>query len=360
VRVAFAGPSPREDVGALARSLGASLRRRGHETLDGEVDGAGLVFNLASAEQPRAHWRRDGLGQFGVTLLAAPARALEAAAAAPAEVLAATYPALLQTMSNALVAVAGERLVLVTPEMGVRPLDAADAAEAVLEAVLPLAGARFCIENLVREDLPPELEASEAARALVDGGRRLACLGLLPSPVALEGLLSDEDRRLLKAIYGVQQVSYGNLSCREPSGGFWMTGRGVDKGRLEVVGRDILLVTGHDRRTGLLEVSVPPGRGDGRVSVDAMEHALLYERWPAIGAVVHVHAWMRGVDSTRQSWPCGTVEIAEEVADLVARQDDPARAVVGLRNHGLTITGPTLNDVFQRTVGRLEREVPPT
>lgn len=359
-RVAVVGPRLREDLGRLARGIDEALARRGGEAATAEPEGAGLVFNLASVEEPRPHWRREGLGQFGVSLLACPAASLARAAERAPEVLRLAYPALLKTMSNAVVACDGESLVLVTPELGVRPLGAAGDAEAVLDAVLPLAGARFCIENEVAEDLPPELESSPAVAALAEGGRRLAALGLLPSPVALEDLLSAEDRALLRAIYGVQQISYGNLSCREPSGGFWMSGRGVDKGRLETVGRDLLLVTGHDEERGLLKLSVPRGREEARVSVDAMEHALVYERWPEVGAIVHVHAWMEGVDSTRQSWPCGTVEIAEEVAALVARQDDPARAVVGLRNHGLTVTGPSLDEIFSRIEGRLQREVPAT
>jgi ribulose-5-phosphate 4-epimerase/fuculose-1-phosphate aldolase len=71
-----------------------------------------------------------------------------------------------------------------------------------------------------------------------------------------------------------------------------------------------------------------------------------------------VHAWIDGVLCTRQNYPCGTVEIAEEVADLLARVPDPSRAVVGLRNHGLTITGHSLEDIFARIEGRLRVQVP--
>ena len=84
------------------------------------------------------------------------------------------------------------------------------------------------------------------------------------------------------------------------------------------------------------------------------------ERFPEIGAIVHVHAWLEGVDATQQSWPCGTVELAEEVLALVERQPDPAQAEVGLRNHGLTLTGAGLPEIFARVEGRLVREVPPT
>jgi len=48
------------------------------------------------------------------------------------------------------------------------------------------------------------------------------------------------------------------------------------------------------------------------------------------------------------------------VAEKVRQAPDPSRAVVGLKNHGLTITGPSLEDIFERIEGRLLRQVPMT
>ena len=81
---------------------------------------------------------------------------------------------------------------------------------------------------------------------------------------------------------------------------------------------------------------------------------------PLVGAIVHVHAWIDGVDTTQQSWPCGTVELAEEVRDLVALQPRPERAIIGLRNHGLTITGESIDEIFERVGSRLHRDIPAT
>jgi hypothetical protein len=67
---------------------------------------------------------------------------------------------------------------------------------------------------------------------------------------------------------------------------------------------------------------------------------------------------MDGVDSTHINYPCGTYELAYEVAQLVRRQPDPGRAVIGLRNHGLTITGRDLQDIIERIDGRLLPTVP--
>ena len=37
---------------------------------------------------------------------------------------------------------------------------------------------------------------------------------------------------------------------------------------------------------------------------------------------------------------------------------EPERAVIGLKNHGLTITGTSLEDIFERIEGRILRQVP--
>ena len=58
------------------------------------------------------------------------------------------------------------------------------------------------------------------------------------------------------------------------------------------------------------------------------------------------------------NYPCGTIQLAHAVADLVRESDDPARAIVGLKNHGLTITGPDLDDIFERIEGKIVPTVP--
>jgi hypothetical protein len=67
---------------------------------------------------------------------------------------------------------------------------------------------------------------------------------------------------------------------------------------------------------------------------------------------------MEGISSTEINYPCGTVELAGAVADLVRRAPDPSRAVVGQRNHGLTITGLSLDEIFGRIDGKIVRNVP--
>ncbi|MFS8665438.1 MAG: class II aldolase/adducin family protein, partial [Limnochordales bacterium] len=70
--------------------------------------------------------------------------------------------------------------------------------------------------------------------------------------------------------------------------------------------------------------------------------------------------WMDNVPSTEINYPCGTYELAHSVAQKVREAPDPSRAVVGLRNHGLTITGRSLRDIFERIEGRIIPQVPMT
>jgi ribulose-5-phosphate 4-epimerase/fuculose-1-phosphate aldolase len=107
-------------------------------------------------------------------------------------------------------------------------------------------------------------------------------------------------------------------------------------------------------------LSVPADVEPRRVSVDAIEHWLIYRENPGVGAILHVHAWMEGVRSTELTYPCGTYELGRAVADLVQRAPDPVHAVVGLRNHGLTITGSDMDEILARVTGRLVRNVPMT
>jgi hypothetical protein len=44
--------------------------------------------------------------------------------------------------------------------------------------------------------------------------------------------------------------------------------------------------------------------------------------------------------------------------NLLARTEDPPQSAIGLKNHGLTITGHSLDEIFERIRGKLLTEVP--
>ena len=234
-----------------------------------------------------------------------------------------------------------------------------DLAETVVARLEPLATSHLVIDNEFRRDLEPELwHGDDLTREIAQVGRRLDRLGLLPAPFPVEDLVSERDLRQIKRLYSIGGLSYGNLSAREDDNRFWMSASGVDKSKLDEPGRDILLVSGYDAAEGKIVLSVPPDVEPRRVSVDAIEHWMIYRANPEVGAILHIHAWVEGIDATEINYPCGTAELAESVAALVAAAPDPAHTVVGLRNHGITATGESLTEILNRIEPSLLLQVP--
>ena len=277
------------------------------------------------------------------------------------------YNALVKTLSNMLLCIkpggnGQAEIFCITPEAGFYhfPYDP----EKMFESIQPVIHSQMMINNRVIEDLPAACCQSEVIDELKHYGGVLDSLGVLPAPFRLSNVLSPENIEHLYNLFKVKGLSYGNLSARASLPeiapmAFWMTARGVDKAHLQGVGHDIMLVTGYDAKEGLILVHVPPGSNTRiRVSVDAIEHILIYQTFPEVGAILHVHAWMQGVPATHQNFPCGTLELAEEVVSLLKTTDQPHRSAVGLKNHGLTITGASLKEIFSRVEGKLLKEVP--
>jgi ribulose-5-phosphate 4-epimerase/fuculose-1-phosphate aldolase len=307
-----------------------------------------IVVNVVD-EQPRP-FRRRSRGTF--------VAALRQSDRPPA--IEETYPVLVRALANVvLTMVPGSGVWLTTMERGHARIAGPGDGGAVVRRLLPLAGARLVIDNEFRDDLEPELWGGDEVTAeLGAAGRRLDDLGLLPSPFPIEDLLDERDLRHVKRLYGIGGLSYGNLSQREDAQRFWMSASGVDKSRLKTPGTDVLLVTGYDAEHGRMILSVPPAIEPRRVSVDAIEHWMIYEAHPQVGAILHVHAWVEGVPATEIAFPCGSEELARAVAELVAWAPDPGRAIVGLRNHGITATGSSLTEILDRIESRVLPQVP--
>lgn len=356
----FAGEPYDPALERFAEGVRDVFQQRGHHFRpegDGQLR---LVFNFVNPGRPRAY-RRRAKATFVVAVV------LEAHP--PDDVLRAGYPLLVRSLANLCVYLVrhpeGIRTFFVTLEQGYYAVagefGSRDYFEAVYERLQPLACSQLVIDNVFEPDLPPELwEGDELTRELAEAGRRLDALGLLPAPFPIDQLLSPRDLRHIELLYGIGGLSYGNLSVRKDARRFWMSASGVNKGNLKTVGRDILMVKGYEPSRNVIVLSVPPHIEPRRVSVDAIEHWMIYTAHPRVGAIIHVHAWMEGVTSTQIQYPCGTYELARAVSELVAQSPDPNRAVVGLRNHGLTITGPSIPDILERIEGRLLTRVPMT
>jgi Class II Aldolase and Adducin N-terminal domain len=342
-----------EPLADLIAGIVAALERHGFEKAQNGTQPA-LVLNLVDAAQPRP-FRRHARGTF--------AAALWTLATPPDDGLRETYPMLVRALANiSLCYVPGHGVLFTTMERGCYLVpEGPDLAETVVGRLEPLATAHLVIDNEFRRDLEPELwHGDDITREIAEAGRRLDRLGLLPAPFPVEDLVSESDLRLIKRLYSIGGLSYGNLSAREDERRFWMSASGVDKSKLAEPGRDILLVSGYEAARGTIVLSVPPDVEPRRVSVDAIEHWMIYEANPEVGAILHVHAWMDGIEATEINYPCGTSELAASVAALVAAAPDPARAVVGLRNHGITATGPSLTEILNRIEPSLLPQVPMT
>jgi hypothetical protein len=323
-------------------------------------DEAGVVLHTVDTKRPRSY-RRKSRAIFVV--------GIGEADEAPEEPLKTGYPLLLYSLANLFVLIVRDgrkgspEAYFLTLEQGYYaiPHTGDDAAffEAVLKRLAPLATSHLVIENEFHPDLPEELwNGDEHTASLGRAGRQLDELDLLPAPFPIQDFLSPRDFRHVQQLFQIGGLSYGNLSERKDERRFWMSASGVDKSRLQVVGQDMLLVKNYDPDKLAIQLSVPPNIQPRRVSVDAIEHWMIYQEHPSVGAILHVHAWMDGIASTEINFPCGTYELAQSVAELVRQADDPGRAVIGLKNHGLTITGPNLDEIFERVEGRILRQVP--
>jgi ribulose-5-phosphate 4-epimerase/fuculose-1-phosphate aldolase len=332
------------------RAVGLEFERDEFERV-ADIAEADFVLNMFDPADPKA-FRRSSRGTYSA--------AFYELSEAPEDALKESYPMLVRTLSNVvLLRVPGQGVWFTTMERGTYHVS--EDAKEIYERLAPLATSRLVIDNEWVPDLEPELwDGDEITADIAAAGRRLDELDLLPSPFPVEEYLSGRDLRHVMRLYSVGGLSYGNLSARKDETRFWMSASGVDKSQLEAVGRDILMVKDFDDERGVIVLSVPPGIEPRRVSVDAIEHWMIYQAHPEVDAILHVHAWMEGIPATDVNYPCGTQELAVAVADLVAAEPDPAHAVIGLRNHGITCTGDSLAEILDRVAPKVLRQVPMT
>ncbi|MER3482784.1 MAG: ribulose phosphate epimerase [Meiothermus sp.] len=335
----------------LVHDLKAVFESRGY-SYQLESENPRMVLNLITADKPQPY-RRRAQATMVISLLELPK--------VPDNLIAELYPYLVRALSNMLVVyIPGVGAYFLTLELGqyFEP-EGSNFAERLFERIEPIASSVLVVANQFDTDLEPELWGGDAiSESISAAGRKLAEWDLLPTAFPIEDILPPEDFRHVKRLYGIGGLSYGNLSARKDEARFWMSASGVNKANLRDIGRDILMVKDYDIAKNAMVLSVPPGVEPRRVSVDAIEHWMIYREHPEVGAIIHVHAWMEGAPSTQFNYPCGTYELADAVAQKVREAADPSQAVVGLKNHGLTITGRSLEDILRRIEGRLLRQVP--
>jgi len=352
---AFWGPGDDPALRPFREQLRREWERRGYRQIDGDAPDAAVIFNFIDPMKPKP-FRRRQRATYVIAVHTLPSR--------PDHVIRNEYPVMVRALANlGLLVVPGEGCWFVTPEQGCYSVtDEGDLERWVRESVdriLPLATSTLVIDNRFEPDLEEELwDGDDLTRAMFDAGRRLDALGLLPAPFPLEEIVEEKELRAIKRIYGIGGLSYGNMSVRKDDRRYWMSASGVDKSNLQVVGRDILMVKEYEPETATMVLSVPPNVEPRRASVDAIEHWMIYQEHPEVGAIVHVHGWIPGIDATEFNYPCGTAELATAVADIIRGLPEPGRGVVGLKNHGITVTGRNLEEIFERIEPVIETQVP--
>jgi hypothetical protein len=343
----------------LATILTGEITKRGNEQVSLD-ENSSFVLNIIDLESPKA-FRRKCQEEMVVSIALVKDHV--------PDLKASCYAALVKSISNILFCISLKdgrehpKVYSITPEVGFTEFNYDP--DNMYKLMYPVISSHFVLRNKLFDDLI--LEENEIIPEVEDlkaFGRVLHNLGVLPAPFPLIEFLDKDLIDQLYRLYQIKGLSYGNLSIRNTnhnigSTSYWMTARGVDKSNLKGIGKDMLLVKGFDKESGEMLVSVPHGYDPRiRVSVDAIEHYMIYREFPKTGAIVHVHAWIDDVLCTAQSYPCGTRELAENVVKLLKKTSSPERTEVGLKNHGLTITGPDIVDIFRRIHGRLKTNVP--
>ena len=183
-------------------------------------------------------------------------------------------------------------------------------------------------------------------------------MNLLPAPFPIEELLSERTSATSSGSTRSGGLSYGNLSARNDESRFWMSASGVNKAELRTPGEHILMVKGYDPEQQRHETqrpaprAAPPRFGGRHRALDDLHRA------PKVGAIVHIHAWMEGIPSTEVNYPCGPSSWPRRWRNWSVSAEEPERAVIGLKNHGLTITGHRPGRIFERIDGKIIRQVP--
>jgi ribulose-5-phosphate 4-epimerase/fuculose-1-phosphate aldolase len=340
-----------------ANLIAKTFERNGH--VQTHAHPLKFILNVTDIDDPK-HYRRKSFDEFVVTLTS-----LEHDVE---DVKSTCFITLVKTLSNLVLCLSPENgdtapdLYYITPEAGFVKIPFEP--DRVYRCMLPIVGSTFVLKNKINTDLPVGRFDFPELNSLIDYAHLLGKIGHLPIPFPIEDYIDETRLRHLYRLYEIKGLSYGNLSVRNVSyqhsgTSFWMTARGSDKAHLQQVGKDILLVTGYNKHEEQMVVSVPADFDQRiRVSVDAIEHYLIYTKFPSVGAIVHIHSWMEGIRCSTQNFPCGTYELAQSVVDLLDQEANPAQAVVGLKNHGITITGIGPEEIFARIKGKVQTRVP--
>jgi hypothetical protein len=295
--------------------------------------------------------------------------------ATPSDMLRTGYPLLVRGLANLCVMVSpsgtGSIAQFVTLEQGTYAIDTGTDDDqfffkSVFSRVEPLASSRLVIGNEFTDDLPEAVCAGdEITRQITRAGQRLAALDLLPAAFPIEEILSDRDLRHVKLLYGIGGLSYGNVSARRLDIGRRRVAAAVlderERRRQVGVARDRTRHPPRDRvRRGTRRHAAARARGRRAAQGVGRRHRALDDlpRAPRRARDPPRARVDRGHRRHRDQLPVRHRRAGASRSPSSCATPRPSRAVVGQRNHGLTITGHSLDEIFDRIDGRIVRKVP--
>ncbi|MFQ6009887.1 MAG: class II aldolase/adducin family protein [Candidatus Aenigmatarchaeota archaeon] len=139
-----------------------------------------------------------------------------------------------------------------------------------------------------------------------------------------------------------EESTFGNISINNSK--MIVTGRGVHKGSLTK--DDLVRIEDVD-----FEERVVYAIGKVKPSTEALAHYMIYSKYP-YKAIIHVHdnavleyAKKYVVPKTEKTYPCGTLELAEEI--LKCMENNPDTRYIILKQHGSIAFGKNLKEAYE-------------
>lgn len=140
----------------------------------------------------------------------------------------------------------------------------------------------------------------------------------------------------------VEGGTYGNLSVRDEDE-FFITGRNVHKGNLnESIVCRIESCEEVEEESVYAYVSY---HGKVKPSIDSAIHAKIYEKFPDVRAILHVHTddlFNRPLSS--YNYPCGTMEERDSIVELMTEDT----SIIQMKKHGVLIVGDSLTECLSK------------
>ncbi len=168
----------------------------------------------------------------------------------------------------------------------------------------------------------------------------------------LQDLIGCRNELYRRGLIGVYPdgIGYGNLSRRGNSSRRFLIS-GSQTGHLPQAGpQHFTLVTDYDVKRNRLEC-----RGPVQASSESLTHAMIYEIFPTVQAIIHVHSaalWGKlknHIPTTGAEIPYGTPQMALEIKRLAVETDLGKRGILAMAGHedGIITFGADLESAWR-------------